>query len=47
MLEHDFDGADDEGVNDIDTTLMETNVPNEDYKLGGSPTLQAKLWGLI
>jgi len=43
----DGDGADDEGVNDIDTTLMASNVPNEDYTLWGTPALQAKLRTLI
>jgi hypothetical protein len=42
-----YDGAENEGVNDIDTTLMAPNVPNADYTLGGTPTLQAKLRTLI
>jgi len=33
MLGYDDDGAEDEGVNDIDTTLMAPNVPNQDYTL--------------
>ena len=41
------DGADYEGVNDIDTTVMAPNVPNEEYTLGGIPALQDKLRALI
>ena len=47
MLGYDDDGAEDEGVNDIDTTLMAPNVPNKDYTLGGTPALQSKLHTLI
>ena len=47
LLGYDDDGAEDEGVNDIDTTLMAPNVTNEDYALGGTPALQAKLRTLI
>ena len=35
MLGYDDDRADDQGVNDIDTTLMAPNVPNEDNILEG------------
>ena len=47
MLEYDYNGTEDEGVNDIDTTLMALNVPNKDYTLGGTQDLQAKLRTLI
>jgi hypothetical protein len=47
MLGYDDDGAEDEGLNDIDTTLMAPNVPNKDYTLGGTPALQAKQHTLI
>ena len=43
MLGYDEDGAEKEGVNDIDIKLMAPNAPNEDCKLGGSPALHAKL----
>jgi len=42
-----YDGAEDKGVTDIDTTRMALIVPNEDYTLGGTPALQAKLRTLI
>ena len=42
ILRYDEDGAEGEGVNDIDTSLMSPNAPNEDFKLGGAFTLQAQ-----
>ena len=42
MIGYDDDGEVDEEVKDIDTTLMATNAPNTDFKLGRPPTLQAK-----
>ena len=34
MLGYDDDGADEDGVNDIDITRMATNSTNNDYQLG-------------
>ena len=36
MLGYDDDGADEDGVNDIDITRMAPNSTNNDYQLGGS-----------
>ena len=47
MLGYDDDGADEEGVNDIDITLMVQHNLNHDYQLGGSVQLQSALHSLI
>ena len=47
MFGYDDDGADIEGVDDIDTSEMAPYATNGDFKLGGSPTSQAKLRALI
>ena len=40
MLGYDDDGADEEGVNDIDITRMDQTNLNNDYQLGGLQHLQ-------
>jgi hypothetical protein len=47
MLGYDDDGADDQGVNDIDISLMTPEATYDDFHLGGSPELQSKLRSLI
>ena len=47
MLRYDEDGADENGVNDIDISRMDPNHGNNDYQLGGSPHLQQALYALI
>ena len=47
MLGYDDDGADEDGVNDIDISRMDPNHGNNDYQLGGSPHLQQALHALI
>ena len=47
MLGYDYDGADEDGVNDIDITRMVHNDLNNDYQLGGSASLHNALHALI
>ena len=47
MLGNDDDGADEDGVNDIDITRMVHNDLNNDYQLGVSEQLKNALRALI
>jgi len=47
ILGIDDDGADEEGLNDIDISRMNGTARNDDYTIGGSPALQKHLHALI